>query len=260
MRSNVFFVRSGAAWVLIDTGSAHCADAIQAASETLFGPVARPAAILLTHGHPDHAGSTRELVRRWGCSVYVHPDELRFVTTDVATFFAIYREYTTSAGRWGPPPLDRWIILPMMRAMPWRRRESMLAESDFKEAARAFDPESGLPGLPGWACVPTPGHTPGHAAFFRLTDRVVIAGDAVLTADVNSVTGFVRWSRGRSTQSLGGPPWYTTWSRRVASQSAAALARLDPAVLATGHGTPLSGAGTSDALRAYVNRLRRTSR
>src|SRR5215469_14972801 len=74
-RSNVYFVRSGASWVLIDTASAHCDQAIFEAADALFGVDTRPTAILLTHDHPDHAGSTRELAQRWGCLAYVHPDE-----------------------------------------------------------------------------------------------------------------------------------------------------------------------------------------
>jgi membrane protease YdiL (CAAX protease family) len=34
---------------------------------------------------------------------------------------------------------------------------------------------------------PRRGHTPGHAAFFRSRDRVLITGDAVLTVNLNSV-------------------------------------------------------------------------
>ncbi len=40
-----------------------------------------------------------------------------------------------------------------------------------------------LPGLPDWEAVPTPGHTPGHVAFFRRSDRVLITGDALVTVD-----------------------------------------------------------------------------
>lgn len=151
MRSNVYFVRSGSSWVLIDTASANCGREIKEATESLFGANTRPVAILLTHSHPDHAGSALELARRWGCPVYVHPDELPLVTADFSTF----KEYSN--------PLDRWVILPLMRVMPARRRESMLSESSFKDVARAFDPGAGVPGLPDWECVPTP----GHVAFFR---------------------------------------------------------------------------------------------
>ena len=51
----VYFVRSGSSWVLIDAGWANDASRIERAAGSLFGGVSRPAAILLTHCHPDLA-------------------------------------------------------------------------------------------------------------------------------------------------------------------------------------------------------------
>ena len=115
-RSNVYFVRSGSSWVLIDTASAHCGPVIQKAAESLFGADTPPVAILLTHVHPDHSGSTLELARRWGCLAYVYPDELPFATADISNFFSTYKDYTTSVGPLDPPPLTggsscRWCAL-----------------------------------------------------------------------------------------------------------------------------------------------------
>jgi glyoxylase-like metal-dependent hydrolase (beta-lactamase superfamily II) len=248
MRSNVYFVRSGSSWALIDTASAKCDRVIQEAAEVLFGANTPPAAILLTHDHPDHAGSTLELARRWDCLVYVHPDELPLVTAEPSTFFSTVKKYAN--------PLDIWIILPLMRLMPRRRRESMLSESSFKDVARAFDPGTGVPGLPDWEYIPTPGHTPGHVAFFRPGDRVLIAGDAVLAVNLNSLWGFLLWGIRRNKQRLSGPPWYSTWSWRAAKESVAPLARLEPRVLACGHGLPMSGSGTAPELRAFADHFR----
>jgi glyoxylase-like metal-dependent hydrolase (beta-lactamase superfamily II) len=244
MRSNVYFVRSGSSWVLIDTASANCGRSIQKAAESLFGANTRPASILVTHWHPDHAGSALELARMWGCLVYLHPDELPLAAGDFSTL----EQY---AG-----PLDRWVILPLMRVMPPRARESMLSKTSLKDTARAFDPGAGVPGLPDWECIPTPGHTPGHVAFFRRSDRVLIAGDAVLTVLLNSLWGFLLWGFRRNKQGLSGPPWYTTWSWRAAKESVAALARLEPLVLACGHGLPMTGAGTARELRAFADHFR----
>jgi glyoxylase-like metal-dependent hydrolase (beta-lactamase superfamily II) len=74
--ANVYLVRSGPAWVLIDTAWPHRGQIIHAAAEPLFGTGTRPAAILLTHIHPDHAGSALELARMWDPPVHVHPGEL----------------------------------------------------------------------------------------------------------------------------------------------------------------------------------------
>jgi len=89
-RSNVYFVQSGYSRVLIDAASANCGRLIRKTAESLLGANARPASILLTHTHPDHAGSALELARMWSCPVYVHPDELPLA--DYLIKFWIYNE------------------------------------------------------------------------------------------------------------------------------------------------------------------------
>lgn len=203
----------------------------------MFGAT-RPADVVLTHVHPDHSGSTLELARVWDCTVFVHPDELGQANGDFAALTA------------GAGPLDTWLILPIMRVIGRRRREAILARSSLSGVARAFDPGAAVPGLPGWECVQTPGHTPGHVSFFRPSDRVLITGDAVVTLRVNSLSGFVLQRQG-----LSGPPRYTSWSWRAAKASVATLARLEPRVLASGHGVPLAGPDTAGALRAFADRF-----
>jgi len=244
MRSNVYFVRSGSSWVLVDTGSAKCDREIQKAAESLFGANTRPAAILLTHDHPDHSRSAPELACKWGCVVYMHPDELPLVTMDASTYLSTVKKYAN--------PLDTWLMLPLLHLLPKRARDSMLPESSFKEVVRAFDPSTGVPNLPDWEYLHTPGHTAGHVSFFRPGDRVLITGDAVINVHLNSLWSFLLWGFGRNKQRLSGPPWYTTWSWRAAKESVVSLARLEPHVLACGHGLPMSGSRTAPALHAFA--------
>ena len=171
--ANVYLVRSGPGWVLIDTAWPHRGQLIKAAAESVFGAGTRPEAIMLTHIHPDHSGSALELARLWDLPVHVHPDEMVLAPGG----------YLPEYGN----PLDRWLIAPLLRLMPRRAVEASRSRNSLEGTARAFDPVAGVPGLPDWQAVPTPGHTPGHVAFFRGKDRVLITGDAVLTVNVNSV-------------------------------------------------------------------------
>lgn len=237
-QTNVYFVHSGSSWALIDAGWAKDGPSIKHAAESVFGADTPPASILLTHVHPDHAGSALELARIWECPVYVHPAELPIANGD----FAAMKKW---AG-----PLDHWVVLPLMRAMGRRRRDAILVRSSFGDVSRPLELGAGVPGLPGWEYLPTPGHTPGHVSFFRASDRVLITGDAVVTLQLNSLVGLVLQRQG-----LSGPPRYTSWSWPAARASVAALGRLAPNALASGHGMPMTGTGTAGAVRAFADRF-----
>src|SRR5918997_365282 len=81
---NVFFYGTPDAgdrgWVLIDAGMPGSTQRIVDAAAERFGWGARPAAIVLTHGHFDHVGALKELARRWDAPVYAHPLELPYLT------------------------------------------------------------------------------------------------------------------------------------------------------------------------------------
>jgi glyoxylase-like metal-dependent hydrolase (beta-lactamase superfamily II) len=241
--SNVYFVRSGSSWVLIDAAWANCGLRIQRAAEGLFGVGSRPQGIVLTHVHPDHAGSALELARIWGCPVYVPVDELPLA---VAKDLATVEQYAN--------PLDHRIVLPILRALGPRRVASMLTRNSLENFGRAFDPRSGVPCLSDWTCVATPGHSPGHVAFYRASDRVLLSGDAVLTVDVNSLWGWLAWARHNRPQVFGAPH-YTNWDQTTTDESVRLLAALEPRVLATGHGAPMAGDAIAADLHSFADQL-----
>ncbi len=245
-RSNVYFVPSGSSWVLIDAASPNYGPLIQKTAETLFGANKGPASILLTHDHPDHAGSVLELARIWGCPVYVHPAELPITAIEDLSTVEKYAN-----------PLDRWIVLPLLRLMPRRRVQAMFSKASLKDVVRTFNPGGAVPDLPDWKCISTPGHTPGHISLLRERDRVLITGDAVLTADLNSFPGVLRWGLRLNKQKIAGPPWYSTWNWQAAKESIAVLAVFEPCVLASGHGAPMSGDGIARDLHAFADHLSR---
>lgn len=239
-RTCVHFVGNGSTWVLVDAGWPGDGPRIRQAWQQLAPPGVRPAAILLTHDHPDHAGAVRELVAAWQCPVYLHPEELPIAAGD----FEAMQRY---AG-----PLDRWVILPVMRALGSRRREKILRDGRIDDLVTLLPSTPEIPHLPDWRWLPTPGHTPGHVSFHRPADGVLLTGDAVITVDVNSPLGLLR--RGERGYR---PPWYTTWDPDATAASIARLADLEPRVLASGHGRSLSGPAATDALRALAQSVRR---
>ena len=233
--ANVYFVRSGEGWVLVDAGFPGSGRAIDEAAGRLCGG-GRPAAIVLTHGHPDHAGSAVELGAEWGVPVLAPAREMPFIDGT-----ALY-----------PEPL----VAALARLLPRRAMDALVRGSDLGDSVRSFDPDAGVPGLPEWVCVPTPGHTPGHTALFRSADKTLIAGDAVLTMAWSSRlggrgAGWI-WDLARGRTRLTGPPTLVTCDWEAAAASIGTLAGLEPWLLATGHGAPIAGPQVAPALRAFA--------
>ena len=95
----------------------------------------------------------------------------------------------------------------------------------------------------------SPGHTPGHASFFDVRDKTLIAGDAFQTQGGIAVSGVIRW--------LFPLPAMATWHKPSALKSAQALRALNPARLAVGHGKVLENplAAMDQAIRVAQNKF-----
>jgi glyoxylase-like metal-dependent hydrolase (beta-lactamase superfamily II) len=105
--------------------------------------------VVVTHGHPDHAGSARELAEG-GATILMHPADganLAITWRDVVSRPTRGRVFSAMT----PPPA-------------------------------AFEPiEDGdvLPMLGGLRVVHTPGHTPGSVCLYGARDRVLFVGDTL---------------------------------------------------------------------------------
>jgi glyoxylase-like metal-dependent hydrolase (beta-lactamase superfamily II) len=104
-------------------------------------------------------------------------------------------------------------------------------------------PDGSVPILSEWQYLYTPGHAPGHVSFFRKKDKVLIAGDAVVTTIQESAMSVMR-----QTKKLSGPPKYFTYDWEAARHSVLDIAELKPEVIAAGHGKPMSGPEMQAAL------------
>jgi glyoxylase-like metal-dependent hydrolase (beta-lactamase superfamily II) len=209
--ANVYFIgpRQGP-WTLVDTGIPGHAEQIREAAESLYGATA-PEAILLTHGHMDHAGSALDLANFWDVSVFAHPLELPFLT-----------------GRSKYPPLDPTVG----GFMALIGRFVSFPQRNLGGRVRALEPTV----LAGWELHHTPGHSPGHVAFFRRQDGTLLAGDALTTMNLDSFVGSML-----EVQRVCGPPAPATPDWRRARESVELLADLRPLTIASGHGVPMTG-------------------
>lgn len=230
---NVFIVRTGGTWVLVDAGLRGFARTITEAAAAFTGSGAAPAAIILTHGHFDHIGSLEALLEQWDVPVYAHRLE---------------RPYLNGESPYPPPdPLVGKGSLALLSRLYPRGPE------DLGRHLRLLPEDGSVPAMPGWRYLCTPGHTAGHVSLFRESDRTLIAGDAVVTVRQESLTAVAT-----QRPELHGPPAYFTHDWEAAGASARALAALEPEVLATGHGIVLRGAPMREALHALAANFRRS--
>ena len=82
--------------------------------------------------------------------------------------------------------------------------------------------------MAGFRVLDVPGHSPGHVAYWRESDRVLIVGD-VLT-NMNVMTGI---------PGLHEPTWFFTTDPAENRRSARTLLPLDARLVLFGHGGPL---------------------
>ena len=203
-------------WVLIDAGLKTSYAKIKNMAVELFGEQNHPEAIILTHGHFDHTGSLLRLAEWWQVPVYAHYMEMPYLT-----------------GKSSYPPPDSTVGGGLM---------SYLADFypnepiDIKQHVKSLPRDSGIPGLPDWRYIHTPGHTPGHISLWNDRDKILIAGDAFVTTQQESALAVIF-----QPQIISGPPKYFTYDWKLAEESVQKLATLEPEIVATGHGKPMSG-------------------
>ena len=229
---NVYTLNAtGGRWFLLDTGLPGFAGAILAACKARFGEQ-KPEAIILTHAHFDHAGNVEWLAKHWDVPVYAHRQEMPYLT----------------GGADYPPadPTPGGAICFLSRFFPMSGYD-LVDRVDL----RTLEGEEGdVPGLNGWKWMHTPGHTQGHLSLFRDFDRLLVAGDALATMDMDDWTA--QFTRRRE---LSRPPTPVTTDWQASRQSVEKLANLGPQMIAAGHGLPMSGRHVSIELHGLAETL-----
>jgi glyoxylase-like metal-dependent hydrolase (beta-lactamase superfamily II) len=117
-----------------------------------------PVALLVTHGHIDHAGGAGAVVRATGVDSYVHPDD-DFLTLHPAEQLATVFGIRIS-------PDEAATLAPPAEYLP------LVDEQQLEIAGMTFD------------VIHTPGHTPGHCCFYLQSEGLLFSGDQLFAGSI----------------------------------------------------------------------------
>jgi glyoxylase-like metal-dependent hydrolase (beta-lactamase superfamily II) len=200
---NVYLVAEDDGLTVVDTGLPGGAKAIVKQAAALGAPIRR---IALTHAHGDHIGSLDAL------AVLVPDAEVLISTRDERL---LRKDKTMDPGE----PADK-----LRGGYPGAKTRP----------TRTFEAGERVGSL---EVVASPGHTPGHVAFFDTRDATLLCGDVYTTINGVATTSQMNWKFPLAAMA--------TWSGAVDLESARALRALNPSRLAPGHGKVVENPGAA---------------
>ncbi len=158
-----YAVRTARGIVLVEAGmDSDGRDVALGLREAFGAPVSEVRAILLTHWHNDHAAGAAAIRAQSGARVYYHRgDEAQLTRRTVH------------------PGLRDRLALALPEAGPLVLLKGLLGDAIPRAIAADAFVDDGAVVEEDFEVIATPGHTPGHVAYFYPPERVLFAGDAL---------------------------------------------------------------------------------
>lgn len=202
VKMSAWVIQEGDYSIIIDTGLSFMGSHLLSFAEEK-APLQM---ILLTHGHSDHVGGLSSILRKRKVPVYAHPNEIKYIEGKEPYPKRKKPERGITAGIVKPLPEDENHNLhTMMNLVPY----------------------------------PTPGHSPGHTAYFHKEDNVLISGDMFTS------------KRGKLT-----PPMKAfTADAQEAVESSRLIEELNPDLISICHGNDIEH--PQNQLQAYLEKYKK---
>ncbi|WP_342504716.1 MBL fold metallo-hydrolase [Sporosarcina sp. FSL K6-2383] len=201
---HVWVVKDGEGITLVDAGMPMMTNRIIQFMERLnAGPLLR---ILLTHGHSDHVGAVKGILKKYKVPVYAHQIEIPYMEGEVV--YPKRKKLETN--------LPKTLTNPLLE-----------------------DGLGNLKKIGGLTPYFTPGHSPGHVAYYHEQDQVLLAGDLFTS------------KKGKLKQPM---PAFTA-DMKQAVASASIISQLKPKRLEVCHGNTVFQ--PSDQLEEYMKIMER---
>ncbi len=145
---------------LVDTGYKNSTDKIFESIKKVGKNPNDIKRVILTHSHPDHAGSAAEIKKRLNIPVFAHEEDAKIIEQGIGGRMPFVIT----------PGIVNWLVFNLVIKNGEPNIEALTIDEKLKDG-------DVIPVADGIEVIHTPGHSAGHIVLLVKKDNVLIAGD-----------------------------------------------------------------------------------